>query len=185
MISVAVVLLTRFMGNDCGMRVLILAISYFSLLVIYQYFPGHYFASRYRSNQIKTGATKADETTDLPGHFDIFSTSWIACSFTVAKCGFNWLVEQGESYQPEPRLYESNQQIVTVFHACVLLCIFVSFSLPFALALHKPMKISCSSYEATRYFKCRNTKRRTEWQKNVTVFSAALDITVITFIGTS
>ena len=60
--------------------------------------------------------------------------------FLIAKCGFNWLLEQGNLVSTQTGSMEVQNQQVPLFSLPVmLLCIFVSF-LTVALALRKPMK---------------------------------------------
>ena len=73
--------------------------------------------------------------------------------FLIAKCGFNWLVEQGNLVSTgTDSMGVQNQQVSLFSLPVMLLCIFVSF-LTVALALRKPMKIvsRISPIEATRY----------------------------------
>lgn len=124
---------------------------------------------------------KADETTDLQrGHFfDIFSIPvGLLFGFLIAKCGFNWLVEQGNLVSTgTDSMGVQNQQVSLFSLPVMLLCIFVSF-LTVALALRKPMKIvsRISPIEATRYLENAEThkKGKRNGRKNVTVFSMAM-----------
>ena len=81
--------------------------------------------------------------------------------FLIAKCGFNWLVEQGNLVSTgTDSMGVQNQQVSLFSLPVMLLCIFVSF-LTVALALRKPMKIvsRISPIEATRYLE--NTETHT------------------------
>ena len=61
--------------------------------------------------------------------------------FLIAKCDFNWLVEQGNLVSTGTgSMSVQNQQVPLFSLPVILLCIFVSF-LTVALALRKPMKI--------------------------------------------
>ena len=98
--------------------------------------------------------------------------------FLIAKCGFNWLVEQGNLVSTGMgSMGVQNQQVPLFSLPVILLCIFVSF-LTVALALRKPMKIvsRISPNEATRYLENAEThkKGKRNGRKNVTVFSMAM-----------
>ena len=98
--------------------------------------------------------------------------------FLIAKCGFNWLVEQGNLVSTQTgSMGVQNQQVPLFSLPVMLLCIFVSF-LTVALALRKPMKIvsRISPIEATRYLENAEThkKGKRNGRKNVTVFSMAM-----------
>lgn len=98
--------------------------------------------------------------------------------FLIAKCGFNWLVEQGNLVSTGTgSMGVPNQQVPLFSLPVILLCIFVSF-LTVALALRKPMKIvsRISPIEATRYLENAEThkKEKRNGRKNVTVFSMAM-----------
>ena len=98
--------------------------------------------------------------------------------FLIAKCGFNWLVEQGNLVSTGTgSMSVQNQQVPLFSLPVMLLCIFVSF-LTVALALRKPMKIvsRISPIEATRYLENVETQRKGKrnGRKNVTVFSMAM-----------
>ena len=98
--------------------------------------------------------------------------------FLIAKCGFNWLVEQGNLVSTGTgSMGVQNQQVPLFSLPVILLCIFVSF-LTVALALRKPMKIvsRISPIEATRYLENAEThkKGKRNGRKNVTVFSMAM-----------
>ena len=98
--------------------------------------------------------------------------------FLIAKCGFNWLVEQGNLVSTGTgSMGAQNQQVPLFSLPVMLLCIFVSF-LTVALALRKPMKIvsRISPIEATRYLENAEThkKGKRNGRKNVTVFSMAM-----------
>lgn len=98
--------------------------------------------------------------------------------FLIAKCGFNWLVEQGNLVSTGTgSMGVQNQQVPLFSLPVILLCIFVSF-LTVALALRKPMKIvsRISPIEATRYLENTEThkKGKRNGRKNVTVFSMAM-----------
>ena len=98
--------------------------------------------------------------------------------FLIAKCGFNWLVEQGNLVSTQTgSMGVQNQQVPLFSLPVILLCIFVSF-LTVALALRKPMKIvsRISPIEATRYLENAEThkKGKRNGRKNVTVFSMAM-----------
>ena len=59
--------------------------------------------------------------------------------FLIAKCGFNWLVEQGNLVSTQiGSMGVQNQQVPLFSLPVMLLCIFVSF-FTVALALRKPM----------------------------------------------
>ena len=104
--------------------------------------------------------------------FDIFSIPvGLLFGFLIAKCGFNWLVEQGNLVSTQiGSMGVQNQQVPLFSLPVMLLCIFVSF-LTVALALRKPMKIvsRISPIEATRYLENAEThkKRKTKWQKKM------------------
>ena len=98
--------------------------------------------------------------------------------FLIAKCGFNWLVEQGNLVSTQTgSMGVQNQQMPLFSLPVMLLCIFVSF-FTVALALRKPMKIvsRISPIEATRYLENAEThkKGKRNGRKNVTVFSMAM-----------
>ncbi len=98
--------------------------------------------------------------------------------FLIAKCGFNWLVEQGNLVSTGTgSMGVQNQQVPLFSLPVMLLCIFVSF-LTVALALRKPMKIvsRISPIEATRYLENAETQKKGKrnGRKNVTVFSMAM-----------
>ena len=98
--------------------------------------------------------------------------------FLIAKCGFNWLVEQGNLVSTGTgSMGVQNQQVPLFSLPVILLCIFVSF-LTVALALRKPMKIvsRISPIEATRYLENAETQKKGKrnGRKNVTVFSMAM-----------
>ena len=98
--------------------------------------------------------------------------------FLIAKCGFNWLVEQGNLVSTgTSSMGVQNQQVPLFSLPIMLLCIFVSF-LTVALALRKPMKIvsRISPIEATRYLENAETQKKGKrnGRKNVTVFSMAM-----------
>ena len=76
--------------------------------------------------------------------------------FLIAKCGFNWLAEQGNLVSTGTGFMGvQNQQMPLFSLPVMLLCIFVSF-FTVALALRKPMKIvsRISPIEATQYLDC-------------------------------
>ena len=82
--------------------------------------------------------------------------------FLIAKCGFNWLVEQGNLVSTQTgSMGVQNQQVPLFSLPVMLLCIFVSF-LTVALALRKPMKIvsRISPIEATRYLEKAETQKK-------------------------
>lgn len=82
--------------------------------------------------------------------------------FLIAKCGFNWLVEQGNLVSTQTgSMGVQNQQVPLFSLPVMLLCIFVSF-LTVALALRKPMKIvsRISPIEVTRYLENAETQKK-------------------------
>lgn len=82
--------------------------------------------------------------------------------FLIAKCGFNWLVEQGNLVSTGTgSMGVQNQQMPLFSLPVMLLCIFVSF-FTVALALRKPMKIVSwiSPIEATRYLENAETHKK-------------------------
>ncbi len=98
--------------------------------------------------------------------------------FLIAKCGFNWLVEQGNLVLTGTgSMGVQNHQVPLFSLPVMLLCIFVSF-FTVALALRKPMKIvsRISPIEATRYLENAETQKKGKrsGRKNVTVFSMAM-----------
>ena len=103
---------------------------------------------------------------------------YVKLGFLIAKCGFNWLVEQGNLVSTGTgSMGVQNQQVPLFSMPVMLLCILVSF-LTVALALRKPMKIvsRISPIEATRYLENAEThkKGKRNGRKNVTVFSMAM-----------
>ena len=165
----------------CG--VLILAIVLFSVVVIYNIFQVGIANKIQEYGKIKAlGATKK-QMKQLIFREGIFLTFFsipvgLLFGFLIAKCGFNWLVEQGNLVSTQTGSMEVQNQQVPLFSLPVmLLCIFVSF-LTVALALRKPMKIvsRISPIEATRYLENAEThkKGKRNGRKNVTVFSMAM-----------
>ena len=156
----------------CG--VLILAIVLFSVVVIYNIFQVGIANKIQEYGKIKAlGATKK-QMKQLIFREGIFLTFFsipvgLLFGFLIAKCGFNWLVEQGNLVSTGTgSMGVQNQQVPLFSLPVMLLCIFVSF-LTVALALRKPMKIvsRISPIEATRYLENAETqkKRKTKWQK--------------------
>jgi len=165
----------------CG--VLILAIVLFSVVVIYNIFQVGIANKIQEYGKIKAlGATKK-QMKQLIFREGIFLTFFsipvgLLFGFLIAKCGFNWLVEQGNLVSTQTGSMEVQNQQVPLFSLPVmLLCIFVSF-LTVALALRKPMKIvsRISPIEATRYLENAGTQKKGKrnGRKNVTVFSMAM-----------
>ena len=165
----------------CG--VLILAIVLFSVVVIYNIFQVGIANKIQEYGKIKAlGATKK-QMKQLIFREGIFLTFFsipvgLLFGFLIAKCGFNWLVEQGNLVSTQTGSMEVQNQQVPLFSLPVmLLCIFVSF-LTVALALRKPMKIvsRISPIEATRYLENAETQKKGKrnGRKNVTVFSMAM-----------
>ena len=90
--------------------------------------------------------------------------------FLIAKCGFNWLVGQGNLVSTgTSSMGVQNQQVPLFSLPVMLLCIFVSF-LTVALALRKPMKIvsRISPIEATRYLENAETHKKGKPRSNPT-----------------
>ena len=165
----------------CG--VLILAIVLFSVVVIYNIFQVGIANKIQEYGKIKAlGATKK-QMKQLIFREGIFLTFFsipvgLLLGFLIAKCGFNWLVEQGNLVSTgTDSMGVQNQQVPLFSLPVILLCIFVSF-LTVALALRKPMKIvsRISPIEATRYLENAEThkKGKRNGRKNVTVFSMAM-----------
>mgnify|MGYP000205274577 CR=1 FL=1 len=165
----------------CG--ILILAIVLFSVVVIYNIFQVGIVNKIQEYGKIKAlGATKK-QMKQLIFREGIFLTIFsipvgLLLGFLIAKCGFNWLVEQGNLVSTGTgSMGVQNQQVPLFSLPVMLLCIFVSF-LTVALALRKPMKIvsRISPIEATRYLENAEThkKRKRNGRKNVTVFSMAM-----------
>ena len=165
----------------CG--VLILAIVLFSVVVIYNIFQVGIANKIQEYGKIKAlGATKK-QMKQLIFREGIFLTFFsipvgLLFGFLIAKCGFNWLVEQGNLVSPRTgSMGVQNQQVPLFSLPVMLLCIFVSF-LTVALALRKPMKIvsRISPIEATRYLENAETQKKGKrnGRKNVTVFSMAM-----------
>ena len=165
----------------CG--VLILAIVLFSVVVIYNIFQVGIANKIQEYGKIKAlGATKK-QMKQLIFREGIFLTFFsipvgLLLGFLIAKCGFNWLVEQGNLVSTGTgSMGVQNQQVPLFSLPVILLCIFVSF-LTVALALRKPMKIvsRISPIEATRYLENAEThkKGKRNGRKNVTVFSMAM-----------
>ena len=165
----------------CG--VLILAIVLFSVVVIYNIFQVGIANKIQEYGKIKAlGATKK-QMKQLIFREGIFLTFFsipvgLLFGFLIAKCGFNWLVEQGNLVSTGTgSMGVQNQQVPLFSLPVMLLCIFVSF-LTVALALRKPMKIvsRISPIEATRYLENAEThkKGKRNGRKNVTVFSMAM-----------
>ena len=99
--------------------------------------------------------------------------------FLIAKCGFNWLVEQGNPCINRNGLYGSPKSAgATVFPACYTSLYFRIISYRcFGTAQTNENCFTDFTYRSNTVFrKCRNTqKRKTKWQKkNVTVFSMAM-----------
>ena len=165
----------------CG--VLILAIVLFSVVVIYNIFQVGIANKIQEYGKIKAlGATKKQmkQLIFREGMFlTIFSIPvGLLFGFLIAKCGFNWLVEQGNLVSTGTgSMGVQNQQVPLFSLPVMLLCIFVSF-LTVALALRKPMKIvsRISPIEATRYLENAETQKKGKrnGRKNVTVFSMAM-----------
>ena len=165
----------------CG--ILILAIVLFSVVVIYNIFQVGIVNKIQEYGKIKAlGATKKQmkQLIFREGMFlTIFSIPvGLLLGFLIAKCGFNWLVEQGNLVSTGTgSMGVQNQQVPLFSLPVILLCIFVSF-LTVALALRKPMKIvsRISPIEATRYLENAEThkKGKRNGRKNVTVFSMAM-----------
>ena len=165
----------------CG--VLILAIVLFSVVVIYNIFQVGIANKIQEYGKIKAlGATKK-QMKQLIFREGIFLTFFsipvgLLFGFLIAKCGFNWLVEQGNLVSTQTdSMGVQNQQVSLFSLPVMLLCIFVSF-LTVALALRKPMKIvsRISPIEATRYLENAETQKKGKrnGRKNVTVFSMAM-----------
>ena len=165
----------------CG--VLILAIVLFSVVVIYNIFQVGIANKIQEYGKIKAlGATKK-QMKQLIFREGIFLTIFsipvgLLLGFLIAKCGFNWLVEQGNLVSTGTgSMGVQNQQVPLFSLPVMLLCIFVSF-LTVALALRKPMKIvsRISPIEATRYLENAETQKKGKrnGRKNVTVFSMAM-----------
>ena len=165
----------------CG--VLILAIVLFSVVVIYNIFQVGIANKIQEYGKIKAlGATKK-QMKQLIFREGIFLTIFsipvgLLLGFLIAKCGFNWLVEQGNLVSTQTgSMGVQNQQVPLFSLPVMLLCIFVSF-LTVALALRKPMKIvsRISPIEATRYIENAETQKKGKrnGRKNVTVFSMAM-----------
>ena len=165
----------------CG--VLILAIVLFSVVVIYNIFQVGIANKIQEYGKIKAlGATKK-QMKQLIFREGIFLTIFsipvgLLFGFLIAKCGFNWLVEQGNLVSTQTgSMGAQNQQVPLFSLPVMLLCIFVSF-LTVALALRKPMKIvsRISPIEATRYLENAETQKKGKrnGRKNVTVFSMAM-----------
>ena len=165
----------------CG--ILILAIVLFSVVVIYNIFQVGIVNKIQEYGKIKAlGATKK-QMKQLIFREGIFLTIFsipvgLLLGFLIAKCGFNWLVEQGNLVSTGMgSMGVQNQQVPLFSLPVILLCIFVSF-LTVALALRKPMKIvsRISPIEATRYLENAEThkKGKRNGRKNVTVFSMAM-----------
>ena len=165
----------------CG--VLILAIVLFSVVVIYNIFQVGIANKIQEYGKIKAlGATKKQmkQLIFREGMFLTISSIPVGLllGFLIAKCGFNWLVEQGNLVSTGTgSMGVQNQQMPLFSLPVMLLCIFVSF-LTVALALRKPMKIvsRISPIEATRYLENAEThkKGKRNGRKNVTVFSMAM-----------
>ena len=165
----------------CG--ILILAIVLFSVVVIYNIFQVGIANKIQEYGKIKAlGATKKQmkQLIFREGMFlTIFSIPvGLLFGFLIAKCGFNWLVEQGNFVSTQTgSMGVQNQQVPLFSLPVMLLCIFVSF-LTIALALRKPMKIvsRISPIEATRYLENAETQKKGKriGRKNVTVFSMAM-----------
>ena len=164
----------------CGIRFLQL---YFSLLWSYNIFQVGIANKIQEYGKIKAlGATKK-QMKQLIFREGIFLTIFsipvgLLLGFLIAKCGFNWLVEQGNLVSTGTgSMGVQNQQVPLFSLPVMLLCIFVSF-LTVALALRKPMKIvsRISPIEATRYLENAEThkKGKRNGRKNVTVFSMAM-----------
>ena len=89
--------------------------------------------TRYRSmeNQGSGSDKKADETTDLQRGYVLTFFSipvGLLFGFLIAKCGFNWLVEQGNLVSTGTgSMGVQNQQVPLFSLLVMLLCIFVSF----------------------------------------------------------
>ena len=165
----------------CG--VLILAIVLFSVVVIYNIFQVGIANKIQEYGKIKAlGATKK-QMKQLIFREGMFLTFFsipvgLLLGFLIAKCGFNWLVEQGNLVSTGTgSMGVQNQQVILFSLPVMLLCIFVSF-LTVALALRKPMKIvsRIAPIEATRYLENAEThkKGKRNGRKNVTVFSMAM-----------
>ena len=165
----------------CG--VLILAIVLFSVVVIYNIFQVGIANKIQEYGKIKAlGATKKQmkQLIFREGMFLTISSIPVGLllGFLIAKCGFNWLVEQGNLVSTGTgSMGVQNQQMPLFSLPVMLLCIFVSF-FTVALALRKPMKIvsRISPIEATRYLENAEThkKGKRNGRKNVTVFSMAM-----------
>ncbi|NSD04975.1 ABC transporter permease [Dorea longicatena] len=165
----------------CG--VLILAIVLFSVVVIYNIFQVGIANKIQEYGKIKAlGATKKQmkQLIFREGMFLTISSIPVGLllGFLIAKCGFNWLVEQGNLVSTgTDSMGVQNQQVSLFSLPVMLLCIFVSF-LTVALALRKPMKIvsRISPIEATRYLENAETQKKGKrnGRKNVTVFSMAM-----------
>ena len=165
----------------CG--VLILAIVLFSVVVIYNIFQVGIANKIQEYGKIKAlGATKKQmkQLIFREGMFLTISSIPVGSllGFLIAKCGFNWLVEQGNLVSTQTgSMGAQNQQVPLFSLPVMLLCIFVSF-LTVALALRKPMKIvsRISPIEATRYLENAGTQKKGKrnGRKNVTVFSMAM-----------
>ena len=165
----------------CG--ILILAIVLFSVVVIYNIFQVGIVNKIQEYGKIKAlGATKK-QMKQLIFREGIFLTIFsipvgLLLGFLIAKCGFNWLVEQGNLVSTGTgSMGVQNRQMPLFSLPVMLLCIFVSF-FTVALALRKPMKIvsRISPIEATRYLENAEThkKGKRNGRKNVTVFSMAM-----------
>ena len=165
----------------CG--TLILGIVLFSVVVIYNIFQVGIAQKVQEYGKIKAlGATRKQMKQLIFREGILLAVPSIPLGllfgFLIAKCGFNWLVEQGNLISTGTGSMGVQTQQVPLFSLPVMfLCIFVSF-LTVALALRKPMKIvsRISPIEATRYLENAETQKKGKrnGRKNVTVFSMAM-----------
>ena len=96
--------------------------------------------------------------------------------FLIAKCGFNWLVEQGNLVSTGTgSMGVQNQQVPLFSLPVMLLCIFVSF-LTVALFFVNQVVFHSLPYQTTQYLENAETQKKGKrnGRKNVTVFSMAM-----------
>ena len=165
----------------CG--TLILGIVLFSVVVIYNIFQVGIAQKVQEYGKIKAlGATRKQMKQLIFREGILLAVPSIPLGllfgFLIAKCGFNWLVEQGNLVSTGTgSMGVQNQQVPLFSLTIMLICIFVSF-LTVVLALRKPMKIvsRISPIEATRYLDGSKTQKqgRRKGRKDVTVFSMAM-----------
>jgi len=116
----------------CG--VLILAIVLFSVVVIYNIFSRSVLPTRYRSmEKSRLWERQKRQMKQLIFREGMFLTIssipvGLLLGFLIAKCGFNWLVEQGNLVSTGTgSMGVQNQQMPLFSLPVMLLCIFVSF----------------------------------------------------------